>query len=287
LNGKGTGNFAQDLQAVRLAPLFKAMDNFRTPGMLRFVENLVSGNSTAAMERKFILLAGEAYARLTAEVETMEPVAKNNLPGNLHDVDPLVLVREIHQLNLSFALSKEPGGEPRLVDRLLLSAGAGVMVEFPYIFNAYLMTKPFVSPEDNLEETSAVVEDLLLTHFFSHAREQLHVDTMQLQHVMQGTVLLAAIPEFLLEAKTYAKATSASLLRQLFDLPFFAHYVGCNEYQGVRWYRKESFQEALFLLCLGAILKNGSSALAPMCAFITDWLRRDLVAEYQVERLLE
>ena len=287
LNGKGTGNFAQDLQAVRLAPLFKAMDNFRTPGMLKFVENLVSGNSTAAMERKFILLAGEAYARLTSEVETMEPVAKNNLPGNLHDVDPLVLVREIHQLNLSFAPIKESGGEPRLVDRLLLSAGAGVMVEFPYIFNAYLMTKPFLSPEDNLDETSAVVEDLLLTHFFSHAREQLHVDTMQLHHVMQGVVLLAAIPEFLLEAKTYAKATSASLLKQLFDLPFFAHYVGCNEYQGVRWYRKESFQEALFLLCLGAILKNGSSALAPMSAFITDWLRKDLVAEYQVERLLE
>ncbi|PKL14333.1 MAG: alpha-amylase [Spirochaetae bacterium HGW-Spirochaetae-8] len=287
LDGRGTGNFAEDLQAVRLAPLFKAMDNFRSPEMLKFVDALVAGNSTAAMERKFILLAGEAYARLASEVETMEAVAKNNLPGNIHDVDPLLLVREIHQLNLSFSHKKVSEEKPQSIEHTLLSAGGAVMVELPFIFNAYLMTKPFLAPGDGIDETAAVVEDLLLTHFFTNARETLHVDTAQLRHLLQGAVLLAATPEFLLEARTYSKTTSVSLLKQLFDLPFFARFVGCNEYQGVLWYRKESFQEALFLLCLGSILRNGESSLAPLYTFITDWLRKDLVAEYQVGRLIE
>ena len=287
LNGRGTSSFAEDLQAIRLAPLFTAMENFRSPEMLKMVESMLAGNSTAAADRKFILLAGEAYARLTAEVETVGQAMRNYLPAAIHDVAPLALVRELQRFTDCFVPGDRSSGTPVSLNKLFFSTGGQVMAELPYIVNAYLMLKPFLDANTSLDETTALVDDLLLTKFFTHAAEPLGVDKEGLRHIMRGAAMLATPPEFIVNTEAFSSTSSMARLRQLFTISSFREYVGYNEYQGVLWYKKESFQESVLLLSLGAWLKYSDDSMKNITDLAVSWLRKDLLAEYRVEKLLE
>ena len=287
LGGRGTANFNEDLQMARLAPLFKAMDNFRSPGMLKIMESILQGTSTVAMDRKFILLAGEAYARLMTQIESMEISTRNNLPGNVHDVDPLELVREIHHLNACFSLSPKNHENTPDDNQLFFRTAGKIMVELPYLINGYLLLKPFLNQNDTLEDACSLVDDLLLARFFTNDSDALGVDGNRLRVIMRGSAMLACPPDFLSEAKSFSKTTSLDLLRKTFSIACFRDYIGLNSYQDILWYRKESFQDAAFLLCLGTVIKNKEFSSEPIRRIIAQWLRNDTTAEYQVERLLE
>ncbi|MHC1691657.1 MAG: alpha-amylase family glycosyl hydrolase [Sphaerochaetaceae bacterium] len=287
LDGKGTASFQEELRAIRLVPVFKAMENFRSPEMLHMVELMVSGNSTPATARKYILLAGEAYARLTTAFEAMDLTTRNSVPQPVHDVEPLGLVREIQRFTDCFSRSTVSPKSQASQEKLFFLAGGTVMTGLPYLMDAFLALKPFLENAASLDEASVLVDSLLLTRFFASALQPLGIDRLELQHILKGVALLAVPPQFLLDLPVRNAMEPADMLRQLFSMASFREYTGCNEYKGIVWYKKESFQEAVFLMCLGSYLKLSDDYLEPLFRLGAAWLESDSVADCKLNGLLK
>ena len=70
----------------------------------------------------------------------------------------------------------------------------------------------------------------------------------------------------------------------------FLDLIGRNEYQGVRWFRGESFQECMYLACLADAVAEGKDLTEEQVASFREeidrWLHRCGDAQYKLDNLL-
>lgn len=274
LGGKGTHSFERDLAIIRLQPLYKALENFRSPAMLKTIRKIVAGKNVSGKEiRSYVLLAGEAYARLLALYETLSQTVINTIPALAHEVQPRALLKVIQNLINCFS-----AGPPNST----FSIGGKIMVELPILIQAALVMKTFISPTMELEELIAIVEALHLDAYFSEVLDSLQIPEETGAELVRKAAFLA---NPLGQVLTAIKENSKNCLAQLFEEPEFRRAVGYNEYQNVAWYRKESFQETIFIIALGVCIHE-DSLQESMQAMLTIWLKSDLKSEYKVQNLL-
>ena len=82
---------------------------------------------------------------------------------------------------------------------------------------------------------------------------------------------------------------------ELLENKTFQMLIGCNEYQGVRWYRGEAFQECLYLNVLSNTLADKSvkdGKVTQQCIKkaekeLDKWLTRSSKANYKLNNLME
>ena len=76
----------------------------------------------------------------------------------------------------------------------------------------------------------------------------------------------------------------------LMEKPFL-DLIGRNEYQGVRWFRGESFQECMYLACLADAIGEGKhlteKKLDKFKEEMDMWLRKCGDAQYRLDNLLQ
>ena len=65
----------------------------------------------------------------------------------------------------------------------------------------------------------------------------------------------------------------------------FRRSIGYNVYRGEIYYRKESFQETIYLLALGYSLRSGKCE-QKLVEILTSFMKADLVSDYKVNLLL-
>lgn len=71
--------------------------------------------------------------------------------------------------------------------------------------------------------------------------------------------------------------------------------IGCNEYQGIRWYRGEAFQECLYLNVFSKTLDDKNikdGKITAQCIKESEkeldkWLSRSSKANYKLDNLIE
>ncbi|MDD2404858.1 MAG: alpha-amylase family glycosyl hydrolase [Sphaerochaetaceae bacterium] len=283
IGNEGSLSFERDLKIIRMEPIFKAMENFRSPEMFKMATEISHGTSSPAAARKFILMVGESYARLTAEMEKMPSATQRAICDGIYEVDPLVIVGQLKRLTDCFKEKKDEREQLRNI----FHTGAIAMAEIPLIINAYLFIKPFLPDDCSLQMASTIIDQLATSVFFKEAALPLTIGELEIQKVLDGSAFLASCPQFLMHLDRDCTAQAKKLLAKLMDLERFRTYIGYNLYDGIVWYRKESFQQAVFLLTLGVCVnEENESNSEHMIRLALEWLRLDSLADYRIQNLL-
>ena len=133
------------------------------------------------------------------------------------------------------------------------------------VFASCFLILPFVSSSTGLEEAVKVAQILQLDRFFGASKT---------------TVLMCSIIATIREES----------IRELLEDRVFLDLIGRNEYQGVRWFRGESFQECMYLTYLSKAI-HAKEALTSkqekqLCKEISAWLKKGSAAQYRLDNLL-
>ena len=79
-------------------------------------------------------------------------------------------------------------------------------------------------------------------------------------------------------------------IRVLLDDKTFLDLIGRNEYQGIRWFRGEAFQECMYLACFAKALGSKANLTSEdeleYRKEIDRWLRKGAEAHYKVDGLI-
>ena len=85
---------------------------------------------------------------------------------------------------------------------------------------------------------------------------------------------------------TFRKESIAELL----ETRSFLDLIGRNEYQGIRWFRGEAFQECMYLSFLSKAIHSKEALTdkqeAQMRKEIDSWLKKGSAAQYRLDNLL-
>lgn len=137
------------------------------------------------------------------------------------------------------------------------------------VVSTALLEIPFVDPDDaDLSETFEIARTLQLDRLFG----------VQPSIALRGSLLVASRP---------------TAIGELLCTKPFQTLIGCNEYQGVRWYRGEAFQECMYLSILSNALRRmfaGDDAATISNEGekeLRKWLDRGNDAQYRLENLLD
>lgn len=278
LNGRGTTSFERDLATIRLQPLFHALENFRSPAMVETLRTMTSGKQVKSKDlRRFMLLAGEAYARLSALYETLVQTTLDLIPPLRGEIQPKQLLLEIQRLIDCFS---EDGTIP------IYCAGGKIMDELPAIILASLVLKAFVGPDTALHESGAVAESLLLSTFFADLGEAVHATGEIWERTLRRAVFLTVHVKEVSQELAEKDPSARRGLERLLDSQEFRRSIGWNTYNQVQWYHKEAFQDTVFLLSLGVCMRQDEEGCRKMSEMLGKWLHADMRSEYRVETLM-
>ena len=136
------------------------------------------------------------------------------------------------------------------------------------VVSAALLEKPFINPDGSgLADSFEIARTLQLDRLFG----------VQPSVAFRCSILTASKPKEMQEL----------LCNRTFQM-----LIGCNEYQGVRWYRGEAFQECMYINVLSQAMQcmdNGIDAdeCTKECEKeLRKWLDRSNQAQYRLDNLI-
>ncbi len=172
---------------------------------------------------------------------------------NLHIMKPQMILEVLNKLED--------------VCRFPVFANANMIIgyDLPKIFASAFLTLPFLSATATLEEGVKVVQHLQLDRFFE----------------TDASIL----------ARCAILTSKQDLdIRVLLDDKTFLDLIGRNEYQGIRWFRGEAFQECMYLACFAKALGSKANLTSEdeleYRKEIDRWLRKGAEAHYKVDNLI-
>ncbi len=278
LGGNGTANLENELRAIRLKPLHKAVENFSSEDMISTLKTIFTTNQVKGKDvRKFVLLAGEAYARLTALYESLTPQKLNNLPPLKREVQPRDILDSMESLVECFSLE---GSSSILIN------GAKVMEELALMYQTSLLLLPFIDQQSSLSEIIGVIEQLMVERLFYYGASQNHLNDYEFALHLKKAALLTKSFSSVESELSKENPNFKELLKLLLEEEDFRALIGYNLYNNVAWYKKESFQETIYLIGLNACLQKlaDKKIIAEM---VRCWLEGDLFSDYKVNQLID
>ena len=269
IGDSGIANLETEILALRLRPVYKAMENLASPSFFKEIRALLGGEATKKSERKILFTLAEAYAHLSAAVETLHPAARTSLPTVVTEVEASVMMGEIERWISLF--SREEG-------RLALY-GAKILDELEIVVAASLFLKPFIAEQMTITEAMQVSDRLLLSRFFSkELREAGFIGDMA-RKACHSAAILAAAPHMVDDVTL----PPIKILAILLEDEGVRAYANINEHQGIMWYTKESIQEIIYLSSLSLHVAKG---MERPDVFIQELLEKENKAGYRVQQLL-
>ncbi len=278
LGGNGTDSLERDIAAIRLLPVHKALENFSSHAMMEMMQSIVSSQKTASKGiRKYVLLAGESYARLATLYEGLPRTTLAYLPPLRHEVQPRDLLRQIQNLIECFSSD----GPYRMI-----SVGGTIMDELPVLLQLAFLMKIFINGDTDIDEAAQTIGSLMPNRLFAAYRAQFTTDDALFSESLRKAAFLTVLSKEVAKELQKEQPDGKACLERLFGSEEFRRAVGCNSYRQELWYRKEWFQESVFLLALGTCMQECAHKEA-VHQLLASWLRADLASEYKVRKLIE
>jgi len=271
LGEKGVENIEQEILALRLQPVFKAMESLHSASFKNLLSSILKGKSTAKIERKLILALAEAYTHLGVAVEQLHPVASKALPSNPREIKPAEMLKEIQRMTSLFA---KEAPEP------YFGQGRAIMDELPSIIAASLFLKPFIHEGSTVTDAMVASDKLLLSRFFSEDLEESGFSGESARKACHSAALLASSTNMI---KNFSDTTPQKVLFTLLEDQAVRTYANCNEYQGITWYKKEAIQEIIYLSALSFQMIGG---ITDTLAYVKTLTEAETLAEYKLNLLL-
>ncbi len=280
LDGKGTRSLERDIAWIRMQNLHRSLENFASQEMLDFVEHAVSQKEVTGRDiRKYILLAGEAFARFATVYEQMSTAAKEKLPPLMMEMQPKDMLATAQNLATCFS---------RKTDHPFFAVGGVMMSELPLLLNASFIISLFIEKEWPYAQTLSIADSLVLERMFAPLSTALGIDVdYRLRNLILMAVLLVTIPRPVKEELEKENPDAGRMLRALMEEQGFRSLIHHNVHQGITYYRKESFQETVYLITLAVAMEKGSEYCFRMTGVAQAWLRSDSHSEYRIDRLIE
>ena len=265
----GIANFDQEILALRLKPVYKAMDHLLSPSFFKQIKRILSGTATSKTERTLILLLAEAYTHLTAVVENLHPEARKSLPSLPKEISPSSMLEEIQRICTLFSSEES---------RLFLQ-GTMILDEMESVMAAALFLKPFLSEKATVSDAMIASDKLLLSRFFSKQLCEAGFEHELARKACHSAAILAASANMIDDEADDPKQILSTLLED----PSLRAYAQINEHQGVTWYTKEAMQEIIYLSALSlAIHKKIPNAQE----YVRTLMDAETEALYKLDRLL-
>ncbi|NCB01496.1 MAG: alpha-amylase [Spirochaetia bacterium] len=280
LDGKGTSSFDRDLVWIRMQPLHKALENFCSSNMLDFIKDVVTQKEVTSKDmRKYVLLAGEAYARFSIVYEELSDKTKESIVPIIKEVQPKDLLQSIQNFTACFI--------PENNIYFFLSGGM-LMKELSMLINASLLITIFVDQKSSYEQALSIVDKLALERMFQHLASSFEIDVdYRLRHLLYKSIFLATLPPCIMKELELEAPDNKKCLIALLEDRGFRELIGYNEHAGIIYYRKESLQEAIYLITLSVTMNVGPVAGDRMIKMAMSWLLSDASAEYKIEGLIK
>lgn len=271
LGDRGVENIEQEILALRLQPIFKAMENLHSSSFKKLLASLLKGEGTAKIERKLILSLAEAYTHLGVAVEQLHPVAFKALPSKPREIKPAEMLKEIQRLAALFAKdSPEP----------YFGQGGAIMDELPSIIAASLFLKPFIHEWSGVTDAMVASDRLLLTRFFAEDLQEAGFTGDSARKACHSAALLACSATMI---KDFADHSPQKVLSTLLEDQAVRTYANCNEYQGTTWYKKEAIQEIIYLSALSLQMIGG---ITDTLSYVKTLTEAETMAGYKLNLLL-
>ena len=265
----GIPNLEQEILALRLKPVYKAMESFHSESFFKQIRLILGGEATSKSERKLILTLAEAYAHLVAAVENLHPAAKKSLPSLPQDVNPAQMLSQVQRYSTLFKQEET---------RVFLH-GSRILDEMEAVVAASFFLKPFLSNEATIGEAMRASDTLLLSRFFSKELGEAGFTQEAARRACHSAAILASAAFMVDDSMEDPK----QILRQLLSDPSLAKYAQVNEYQGVTWYAKEAMQEIIYFSALSLAVIKGMGNIS---SFIKDLMEAEMQSGYKLEQLL-
>ena len=266
----GVSNLDQEILALRLKPVYKAMESFHSESFFKQLKLILAGQATSKSERKLILTLAEAYAHLVATVENLHPAAKKSLPSLPKDVSPAQMLAQVQRYSTLFK-SEET--------RVLLH-GSRILDEMEVVVAASFFLKPFLSDEATISEAMKASDTLLLPRFFSRELCEVGFTQDAARKACHSAAILSSAAFMVDDGMENPKQILALLLSD----PSLAKYAQVNEYQEVTWYEKEAMQEIIYLSALSLAVIKG---MGNVSTFIKVLMEAEMQSGYKLLQLLD
>ena len=280
LDGKGTRSMERDIAWIRMRNLHHSLENFAKEEMLEYIRQTAAQKEMGSRDiRKYVLLIGESYARFATTYEQMSERSKESIPPLVREMQPRDMLLTIQ--NLTAAFSEE-------TDHPFLPVGGVLLSELPMLINASLIMSLFIDRESSYEQAIDIADSLVLERLFAPLSTMLGIDVdYRLRNLLLLATALVTIPRCLRNHLEQEETDARRMLSDLLSDTGFRTLIHQNEHQGVTYYRKESFQEMVYLITLGVAMEKGDYYNRKMTKAAQAWLRADALSEYRIERLLE
>ncbi|HKL58596.1 MAG TPA: alpha-amylase family glycosyl hydrolase, partial [Sphaerochaeta sp.] len=271
MGDRGIENIDQEILALRLKPVFKAMESLHSASFKKLLTSILKGEGTPKIERKLILSLAEAYTHLGVVAEQLHPVAFKALPSKPRDIKPAEMLKEIHRLTSIFS---KDAPEP------YFAQGQAIMDELPSIVAASLFLKPFIHEGTTLTDAMVASDKLLLSRFFAADLQEVGFSGDSARKACHSAALLASSAAMI---ENVTDKTPQKVLFTLLQDQAARTYANCNEYQGVTWYKKEAIQEIIYFSALSFQMVGG---ITDTLSYVRTLTEAETMAGYKLNLLL-
>ncbi|MGE4453998.1 MAG: alpha-amylase family glycosyl hydrolase [Sphaerochaeta sp.] len=265
----GIANFEQEILAIRLKPVYKAMDHFLSPSFFKQLKKILGGTATTKTERTLILLLAEAYTHLSAVVENLHPEARKSLPSLPKEISPTAMLDEVGRMSSLFKQEES---------RLFLQ-GSKILDEMEAVVAASLFLKPFLDDKATISDAMRSSDRLLLSRFFSKKLCEVGFEHEMARKACHSAAILASSANMIDEEMEDPKQILSKLMEDI----SLRSYAQVNEHQGVTWYTKEAMQEIIYLSALSLAIHK---KLSNVEHYVKTLLDAETEALYKLDRLL-
>lgn len=275
LGGNGIKNINIAIALLRLEPIYKIMDGFRSPAFFKSIETILLGESTMQNERSLLLSIAEIYTKLSAVSNTLDPACLETLPQAPAEINPALMISQIKTLSKLFRKDSKSS---------IFGKYAKLCPELSTIVAAAIVIKPFITEDCATEKEALIaVDKLLLTHFFENRMELLGFSEDDMHQIMHEAALFSVMGYTL---RPYLNREPLEIFTFLMKNKVVREAVKCNVYQKITWYNKELVQSLILLSALSILVMNPENKKFDADAYITYLLKKEANAEYKLEELL-
>jgi glycosidase len=296
LNGRGVPGIEEALKEMLLQPLQEAFKELVNADMFRRL-----------MEARII----QPQAQLNQELmEDMEKKTIDLLQQAKHlsggREDEITIVRELrHKLEAILHLPIITSHFPRLQPERVKGVTEYLhnnLTDATYIWGtlfSWLFVHALgkvVSQKGFAEQSHRGIDEWRLSRTISDVLKELGLDEATASRAVTLVKLLTRYQRWF-KAKPSEQKQAHAILESLFKDGDVQQFLQVNQYDNMRWFNKESFEEMLWWLMLIAAVEIGSDLLRPVnvvaeelrgCySMIQIWQEAEKESEYQVEKLLE
>ena len=263
LNGKGVRDLEEEIAMLRLRPLFKLWHPLVSSSFLRDITHALEGKQAAVRAAAIDLTE---YSRALYEyAEQMPEEVSRYLQCPIGKVTSKEMLSLLEKQFASFV--ERDGLEAHI---------AQVMPELPFAMIASFVIEPMVSRMKSVQEAMALTNRILLNRLLAPLMEPLGYGGDEIRTICHMGAILAV------SGKLTAKKKAEAMLEAMMKDQGLWHFAGCNTWQGVSYYKKESMQDLLVLQALSMERVGNKAAIS----LFRQLLEKESKADYRLDAML-